>query len=1078
MPYVGPPSSSSSPVATMSFAQAPHHHHFHHAPSPAVAAAAAPRAELKRPARHHHRSHSSDPIASTSNFIFVQPATPDDKGAGRRAHSWMSSSPASAPNGRTDGSTSPGGPTYNTLPRQQRRMRLTALTPAASTAADRPASPGPSSQDESSDNARAGSPRSSSPGTTTPTAAGQETPRASTSGGVFDNAFPFGHSASASASSSSLPSPTLTDDMMVAKPALMVRKKSGELVRPSLKADTSRRDFSKPRSAPATPICPKYVHFDTQLEHVKHFLAQQRPAAVSRTGSPIETETEDEPESFPFPAMARAQAGTLKLLLPNFPTHSRADRDAYVESLTLTPDGKAIRGIVRVRNLAFEKWVAVRFTLDTWQTVSEVSGEHHESLPGGQADRFVFTIRLQDLLANIDHKVMYLAIRYTAGGREVWDNNDGQNYRVEFKRVPLAPAAAAAARAGAAAAAAAQRKTAWSVTNAGQAADRMADLRRELDRLVRDDAFDDDEAAGDSQTAAGASSSSSSFASASHNSLGLPAGRTLRLGFGPDSRSYSETHVSGRGEGPAASLSGRYDFGNSLKMFSSGGAAAQAGAGAAAKGAAAATSGGMKERKGPRLPAGSLQDPATAKPFFDPVSTSPQRSRAPPLPNFSPSQQPHMQLVGGHPATVYDPSVSAPINSHRAPGSPLEDPRASLPPDFGASSTSALKSKAYFSPTLPSAPPRPHSPLQPPAGYFYGGGPSPAPPPPGGNVGGLPYLPLQDSTTYGNFTSAHTRYSSYPGQHGATSPSAHGLSVVSPRASSFSPLVPPAFREGRGRNSPFSSPAPSPPSGQSPAGSPPRSSSPLPQVANGSGSTGASSRKLRSPPPSERSTSAETSDCDEVAHPWSPATDSTSSTLSSSSSLTSFSTVRHGHGRRGDSESSNASSVLSSPESDATSVGPDSPSFPPGSAVATAATAGAGAGTKGGSMTRPSNALEFSNFLDRYRFHLGATGGAGGNSASGPASAGNGSTSTSSGANGFTSPSSQAGFFNFGAASPLHSASPSSSSPYSHNGSGGSPTSQSSQTGSVIDSNSSTPQRLSPLAGVQPSAGPAPALVS
>lgn len=383
----------------------------------------------------------------------------------------------------------------------------------------------------------------------------------------------------------------------------MVRKKSGELVRPSLKADTSRQDFSKPRSAPATPVCPKYVHFDTQLEHVKHFLAQQRPAAVSRTGSPIETETEDEPESFPFPAMARAQAGTLKLVLPNFPTQSRLERDAFVESLTLTPDGKAIRGIVRVRNLAFEKWVAVRFTLDHWQTVSEVSGEHHESIPGGQADRFVFTIRLQDLLAHIDSKVMYLAVRYTVGGREIWDNNDGQNYRVEFKRMPLAPAAAAAARAGAAAAAAAQRKTAWSVTNAGQAADRMADLRRELDRLVRDDAFDDDDEAGPTD----------SFATASHNSLGLPQGRMLRLGFGPESRSYSETHVgggsSGRGEGPSASLSGRYDFGNSLKMFTSGGGGAGASAQAGA-GSSAAKAGGMKERKAsPRFPTGSLQDP-------------------------------------------------------------------------------------------------------------------------------------------------------------------------------------------------------------------------------------------------------------------------------------------------------------------------------------------------------------------------------------------------------------------------------------------------------------------------------------
>lgn len=294
----------------------------------------------------------------------------------------------------------------------------------------------------------------------------------------------------------------------------MVRKKSGELVRSSLKTgDALRRE--KARSAPATPVCPKYVHFDTQLEHVKHFLAQQRPAAVSRSGSPVETETEDEPESFPFPAMASAAAGTIKLRLPNFPTRLNHDQDAYVETLEIGKDGKSIRGIVRVRNLAFEKWVAVRFTLDHWQTVSEVSAEHLESM-GANSDRFVFSIRLQDLLSRIEEKTMFIAIRFTAGGREIWDNNDGQNYRVEFTKT-VAPQQQ---QKKSSSLAAAQRQT-WSVTNAGQAADRMADLRRELDRLVSDD-------------------------------LEPP---TLRS---PDARSFTE--------GSPTALSNRYDFNHSLKQ--------------------------------------------------------------------------------------------------------------------------------------------------------------------------------------------------------------------------------------------------------------------------------------------------------------------------------------------------------------------------------------------------------------------------------------------------------------------------------------------------------------------------------
>ena len=260
-------------------------------------------------------------------------------------------------------------------------------------------------------------------------------------------------------------------------PTPMLRKKSGELVRSSMKHDP------RAKSAPTTPTGPKAVHFDQQLERVKTFLAAQRPTAVSRDGSPVETETEDDSEAaFPFPPMTTSIPAQIILHLPQFQPNNNlpelGHRDIGMETLEIAADYKSLKGTAVLRNIAFEKRLSIRFTFDEWQTVSEVTGEWQSTLVGGYADRWSFVIKLQDMLARIEDKKMFIALKYTVDGREIWDNNGGENYKAEFRRQ--------AARSQAVVGGARAARHEWAVTNPGQASERMADLRRELDRLVAD----------------------------------------------------------------------------------------------------------------------------------------------------------------------------------------------------------------------------------------------------------------------------------------------------------------------------------------------------------------------------------------------------------------------------------------------------------------------------------------------------------------------------------------------------------------------------------------------------------------
>jgi len=219
------------------------------------------------------------------------------------------------------------------------------------------------------------------------------------------------------------------------------------------------------------------------------FSLKAKPASLIQGGDDTETETETEASRFPFPRFGanssrpgrfphtfeidyETPGATSILPVPNPPPYANIHFESvrFVQpeppSSPLAPTSPYLTGTILVRNVPYEKHVAVRFTLDDWQTTSEVRARHVVSVPIlpwekahsrtiGDAvgmlanarnsastpptwDRFSFNIRLEDHAYKLHERVLWFVGRYTAsgeGGGEWWDNNSGSNYRVGFKVV-------------------------------------------------------------------------------------------------------------------------------------------------------------------------------------------------------------------------------------------------------------------------------------------------------------------------------------------------------------------------------------------------------------------------------------------------------------------------------------------------------------------------------------------------------------------------------------------------------------------------------------------------------------------
>lgn len=229
----------------------------------------------------------------------------------------------------------------------------------------------------------------------------------------------------------------------------------------------------------------RFKEIDDQLESVCVFRATGRPSAIFGPISDSDTESEtsssdDDDDNAPASSLAQPPRVSVAAMLvpldaadivspipsPHTPltcrTHVRLEFLSPVPASLGQNQNQGhgqplllLHGIVRVRNIAYEKCVAVRYTHDNWDTAIEVLARHTRPSPpaapaaiaasdsgdgdgdgdgtrDGPWDWFTFTISLglRAPRASLP-RTLLLAVRFTvAGAGEWWDNNGGEDFRI------------------------------------------------------------------------------------------------------------------------------------------------------------------------------------------------------------------------------------------------------------------------------------------------------------------------------------------------------------------------------------------------------------------------------------------------------------------------------------------------------------------------------------------------------------------------------------------------------------------------------------------------------------------------
>lgn len=251
----------------------------------------------------------------------------------------------------------------------------------------------------------------------------------------------------------------------------LVRKKSGQLVKSSLKLAGLSRSASASQLAPS-----KSVRFATRLANVKMFDGDSTPSSVSTTestpvGSPSElcdsatprgyfdflwedeeisditsdtsSDTEEEYGSSgtltarnvsSYLANETPSQKTLyNIANTNFSSVSHgaylsAQAPCYVLSVSASAEPNSITGYIMVKNLAYEKKLSIKITFDNWKSHYVYNNvQYHKSFLSLDYDQFKFVIPLTDKPPTVQ---VQFVVKYDVSGISYWDNNDSKNYRM------------------------------------------------------------------------------------------------------------------------------------------------------------------------------------------------------------------------------------------------------------------------------------------------------------------------------------------------------------------------------------------------------------------------------------------------------------------------------------------------------------------------------------------------------------------------------------------------------------------------------------------------------------------------
>jgi len=215
---------------------------------------------------------------------------------------------------------------------------------------------------------------------------------------------------------------------------------------------------------------------DGPLESVCVFSPTGRPSSIFSLHSDSDSGSDDDNDDRAGPlrrqwdsVVAAAEPALVPLevadVISQIPSlRTPATSFVRLESITPIPPTRfgqqplLLHGIVHVCNIAYEKQVAARYTLDDWRTTSEIRACYANPLPAGPArrsaavpvapmnpsngalDQWSFTIPLMLRAPPADPpRTLLLSVRFTVPGKgEWWDDNGGDNFRIVLSQLPSA----------------------------------------------------------------------------------------------------------------------------------------------------------------------------------------------------------------------------------------------------------------------------------------------------------------------------------------------------------------------------------------------------------------------------------------------------------------------------------------------------------------------------------------------------------------------------------------------------------------------------------------------------------------